>query len=248
MIPLKTPQEIQIMKAGGQILHQIKTQLIQAVKPGITPSYLDSLADQLIESSGGQASFKTVPGYHHATCININSGVVHGIPTDQPLKKGDLLTIDIGLLYQGFHTDTSVSLGVGQTSSEIKSFLSTGRRALKEATSQARPGNRIGHLSQATENTLTQAGYAPVRDLTGHGVGRQLHEPPNVPCFLNTSVPHTPKIRPGMVLAIEVIYALGSPKLVMENDDWTISTSDGKIAAVFEETVAVTPDGSQILT
>jgi methionyl aminopeptidase len=207
-----------------------------------------SLVLLLVQKSGAKSSFLTVPGYRYTTCINVNSGVVHGLPTKTPLKEGDNLTIDMGILFQGFHTDSAFAMGVGQITKQKQQFLEVGRKTLTQAIQATKPGNRLGHISKSIEDNIKKASYSPIIDLTGHGIGRQLHEPPNIHCFLKGKISQTPHLKPGMVLAIEVIYAAGSPKLVLDNDGWTISTKDGKMAAVFEHTVVITQDGHQILT
>ena len=247
-LTIKTEEEINLMAEGGAKLKEIKKKLAAMVKEGVNSMDLENKASQLIETSGGQASFKMVPGYHWATCVNLNSGVVHGIPSEKVVfKRGDLVSIDIGFYYKGFHTDTSISLGIG-LSKEKQKFLDAGRLALKKAIGQAKAGNRIFDISLAIQETLEKASYTPVYTLVGHGVGRNLHEEPSIPGFVQGVREHSPEIVPGMTLAIEIIYAQGKPDVVASEDGWTISTRDGKIAALFEETVAVTRHGSLVLT
>ena len=246
---IKTPVEIAVMAKGGKMLGEIRDKLAEVVKAGVTPLMLDKLADKLIAQSGGQASFKMVPGYSHATCINVNEVVVHGIPDDRVFGEGDVVGIDVGLYYQGFHIDTSVTVAVGKVDSLTRKFLETGREALEKAIAQAKPGRRIADLSEAMQTAVEKHGYSVVRALTGHGVGRQLHEEPAIPCFVMGEKRHSPKIVPGMVLAIEVMYNQGTYEVVYKNrDGWTIITADGKISGLFEETVAVTKSGPVILT
>ncbi len=245
---LKSEEQIKIMAEGGAKLGAIKKALAAMVKEGVSSQVLEDKANELIEGSGGEASFKIVPGYHWVTCINVNSGVVHGIPSKEVVfKKGDLVSIDIGLFYKGFHTDTSVSVGIN-LSKEDQKFLTAGRLALKDAISQALVGNRIFDISLAIEDTLEASGYTPVVALVGHGVGRNLHEEPAIPGFVSGARERSPEIVPGMTLAIEIIYAQGKPDVVSLEDGWTIATRDGKIAALFEETVAVTRHGPLVLT
>lgn len=248
-LALKTPAQITIMAEGGHKLAQVRQKLVAAVKPGITTAQLDQLADKLIKAFGGQPSFKMVPGYRWATCINVNDIVVHGLPNRYRLKTGDIVGIDVGMYYQGFHTDTSISVGVGHISSSAQKFLDIGRLALKKAVSRARPGKRVQDISTAMQQTVESAGYSVVRALTGHGIGQHLHEEPAIPCFVMGSIAHAPKLVPGMTLAIEVMYNQGSSEVVYQNDDgWTIATADGKISGLFEETVAVTSGEPQVLT
>lgn len=245
-ITLKTPDEVAIMAEGGKILHEIKLALISATSPGITGQDLENLATKQIKLAGAQASFAKVPGYKWATCINVNDIVVHGIPNSTPFKKGDCVGIDVGLYYKGFHTDTSTSVMVGNHTSN---FLDTGKKALKLAITQAKIGNRIADISRAMQVNVEKAGFSVVRALTGHGIGKNLHEEPYIPCFEVGKYTASPKLLNGMVIAIEIMYNLGVADVVYKNDDgWTIATADGKISGLFEETVAITKDGPVVLT
>lgn len=245
---IKTPEEIEIMHEGGKKLGKIKKQLAQAVKIGVSAYEIDKLAEELILASGGEPSFKKVSGYYWTTCVNVNEGIVHGIPKKTIIfKKGDLVSIDVGMYYEGFHTDTSISVGL-ELSSENQKFLEAGKEALNKAISKVKKGNRIYNISETMEKTLLKNGYNPVTSLVGHGVGRELHEEPQVPCFTLGEAKDTPEIQVGMTLAIEVMYTLGTTDLVYEEDGWTIATADGKISGLFEETVAVTNHGPVILT
>lgn len=262
-IDLKIPREIKIMQKGGKLLSGILKQLCQQAKPGVNLLEIEKKARHLIKKTGGKPSFKMVKSYQWATCLNINEGVVHGVPKDYSLKPGDLLTIDVGLFYKGFHTDSSCTIKVksprrtslrGRQKAKVKSnkkvdnFLKTGRKALKEAIKVAIPGNHVGHISAKIQEIIEGAGYVCIRTLTGHGIGKKLHEPPLIPCFLKEEIRETPKLKKGMTLAIEVIYAEGSPNVVTDKKDgWTVKTDDGKIAAVFEESIVVL-DKPQVLT
>ena len=238
------------MEDNGQKLRKVMETTLSEVKPGVTLTELDQVAEEKIGELGGKPSFKMVPRYYWATCINLNEGVVHGIPDDTPIKKGDYLSMDIGFYSQGFHTDMAKTIKVGSEKGKGRSdkFLEAGKKALEEAIKQVKPDNRVGHLSQAIEETIKKAGYMPVKRLTGHGVGRQLHQKPNIPCFLKGKIKETSLLKKGMVLAIEVIYTQGKPDLFVAGDGWTIRTQDGKIAGLFEETVAVGAGGPLILT
>ncbi len=250
MIHLKNPQEIKVMREGGKKLRKVLNKVLDQVKPGVSKMELEQVAIEEIKLQGGKPSFKMVPGYHWATCLTINDEVVHGIPNEDILKEGDILSVDVGIYYQGFHTDLSTTVRVGKKGKNdaTDKFLETGKRALKKAIQKARVGNFVGDLSLTIEKEIKDAGYYPVRTLTGHGVGRKLHEDPAIPCFLTGKKENTPKLKSGMALAIEIIYNLGSEEIVLENDGWTISTRDGKISGLFEETVAVTGSGPLILT
>ncbi len=250
MIPLKTEEEIEIMREGGRRLARVFDQVLKEAKPGLKTKRLDEQAEALIKKEKGKPSFKMVPGYHWSTCININQGVVHGIPGGYRLKEGDLLSLDAGIFYQRFHTDKATTIVVGSGKWLVKSeeFLEAGKRALEKAIEMVRPGNYLGQISKVIEEEIKKAGFSPVRALTGHGVGRKLHEEPQIPCFFEGEVEKTPKLKKGMTLAIEIIYNLGLPEVVLTSDGWTIKTKDGKIAGLFEETVAVTAGGPLVLT
>lgn len=236
------------MAEGGAKLGAIKNELALAVREGVSSWDIEEKANKLIKASGGVASFKMVPKYHAATCVNINSGLVHGIPAkDVVFKKGDLVSLDVGLYYKGFHTDTSISVGLS-LSKENTRFLEAGKVALKKAISEAKAGNRIFDISQAIQDSIESAGYTVIRSLVGHGIGKNLHEEPPIPCFIAGERARSPEITPGMCLAIEIMYTQGKADIEMENDGWTISMRDGKISALFEETVAISRHGPFILT
>ncbi len=250
MIPIKTRKEIEIMKVGGQRLAEVMRKSLALVKPGIALSQINQKVEELILKKGGRPSFKMVPGYRWASCLNVNQGVVHGIPNGYCLKEGDFLSLDIGFRFKGFHTDMSRTIKVSgeKDKNQDDKFLKAGRRALKKAIEAARAGNHVGHLSQAMEKELRGAGLSPIEVLTGHGVGRKLHEAPPIPCLLVGSIKLTPKLEAGMTLAIEVIYAQGSPEVILKSDNWTIETTDGKLAGLFEDTIAIQAGKPLVLT
>ena len=247
-VKIKSTRDILIMKEGGRKLAKIKNALAEEVKDGVKASDIEALATELIAKSGGQPSFKMVPGYSWSTCVNVNDGLVHGIPTKNIVfKKGDIVSVDVGLFYGGFHTDTSISLLIGKDNFKEK-FLSVGKHALRKAIQQAKAGRKIGDISRVIEKTIEKGGYYPIRALVGHGVGRELHEYPPIACFTTGAREELIKIENGFVLAIEVMYADGGQDVVLDEDGWTIRTKNGKISALFEETVAMTPRGSLVLT
>src|SRR3989338_1517459 len=235
------------MQAGGARLGRIKRELIEAVRVGVTPLDIDALADRLITAGGDYPSFKTVRGYHHATCINLNSAVVHGIPTAEPFRAGDLVTIYVGLVHKGWHLDTSVTTQLPPLDPKVEKFLEIGQIALGQALKQVLPGNSIYQVSEAMQKVVEGAGYSVIRDLTGHGVGKRLHEEPNIPCYADPRS-KTDIIKPGMSLAIEVMYSMGDYHLKMGKDGWTLFTADGSLTAMFEESVFITETGHQVLT
>lgn len=250
MISLKTKSEIEVMREGGRRLAEVMKESLAEVKPGRALFQINQKIEELILKKGGQPSFKMVPDYHWASCLNVNQGVVHGIPGNYRLKENDFLSLDIGLFFKGFHTDMSrtIKVSVGKNKGQSNEFLKVGKRALKKAIEAARVGYRVGHLSQAMEKEIRKAGFSPIEALTGHGVGRKLHEAPPIPCLLWGPIKSTPKLESGMTLAIEVIYAQGSPEIVLASDNWTIETADGQLAGLFEETIAVQVGKPLILT
>lgn len=258
MIHFKTKEEIELMRHGGKILSDVLWEVMSFIKPGVTEIEVDLLADKLIKEKGGEAGFKKVDGYKYATCISTNNVVVHGIPTDYKLQEGDLIGVDCGVLYKGFNTDMSHSIRVKSQKLNVKSsekdeidkFLEVGEFALNEAIKEAVIGNRIGHISKKIQEIVEKEnGYSIVRSLIGHGVGRNLHEDPEVPGYLATKIEKTPEIKEGMTIAIEVIYNMGEPDVSFYNKDgWTIGTADGSLSGLFERTVAITKNGPEILT
>lgn len=253
---IKSETDINSLRTGGKLLSSILDSLLKAVAPLVKTKDLDLLATKLIKETGGTPSFKTVSGYKWATCMSVNDEVVHGIP-DDTLKTADLLCIDIGLLYKGFHTDMARTVIVGEKNENIPQgklnsltkFLETGKQALNSGLSCAKIGNRIGHISQAIQKIVEKNNYSVVKALVGHGIGRNLHEEPQIPGFLDRPLDKTPLIVDGMVLAIEVIYNQGKAEVVYKNDDgWTIASKDGSLSAVFEDTIIVTPSDPKIIT
>ena len=240
-------KKLELMAIGGRHLSQIKKDLIKSVAVGVTPLEIDALADRLITKVGDFPSFKTVKNYHYATCINVNAAVVHGIPNDRPFKPGDLVTIDVGLVHQGWHLDTSLTVQVPPHSPKVTKFLEVGQEAVSQALKQALPGKTIYDVSKAMQTVIEASGYSVIRDLTGHGIGRSLHEDPYIPCYADPVFKDW-VIKPGQALAVEVMYSMGGSRLKLEVDGWTLSTADGSLSAMFEETVFITESGQQILT
>ncbi len=247
MIPIKTPEEIAVMAEGGRILAQTLQKVLAKVAAGVTTAQLDKDAEELIIKAGAKPSFKMEKDYRHATCMCVNDMVVHGVPSGYQLQNGDILGVDLGVYFEGFHTDASWTIEV--KSQKFIKFLKTGEEALNEAVEKCVVGNHIGDISKIIQEIVEGNGYSCVKQLVGHGVGRELHEDPEIPCYLRGSVANTPEIKTGMVLAVEVIYNQGkSPVVYANNDGWTIVTRDGLPSALFEYTVVITPNGPRILT
>lgn len=237
----------QTMIEGGKRLGSIKSQTIAMVKAGLTPLEIDRFVDSLITKGGDKPSFKMVDGYKHATCINNNAGIVHGIPNSTPLKDGDVVKIDMGLFHNGYHLDTSTTVYLNGHDKKVKNFLEVSQNSLQNAIFMATVGNSVFDISKAMQETVEAGGYSVIRDLTGHGIGKKLHMTPYIPCFQD------PKNKRDILsidqtIAIEVMSTMGSFELVEDKDGWTLSTQDGSITAMYEETVCITENGPLILT
>ncbi len=247
-VSIKTPEEIKIMQEGGRKLSGVKSKIKKGVKIGSFASDIENIAQTEIKKAGGKASFAMVPGYSWATCVNVNEGVVHGIPHKSvKFKKGDLVSVDVGMLFNGFHTDTSFSVGL-EADKKLNDFMKVGQKSLSNAIDKAQVGNKIYDLSEAMQSTLKGAGLSPVRSLVGHGIGKNLHEEPQIPCFTLGERGDSMDIVEGMVLAIEVMYTKGNPRVITQEDGWTIAIASGRMSALYEETVAVTSSGPLVLT
>lgn len=255
MINIYRPDEIEKIEEGGKILGETLQKVLEKTSPGITTRELDKYAEELIEAAGAKPSFKMEKGYFWTTCMNVNDMVVHGIPGEYRLQAGDVLGVDVGSYCKGFHTDTSWTVIIGEKRAErreqraVSDFLQTGKIALEKAIKVCRVGNHIGDISQTIQETVEGSGYSCVRQLVGHGVGRALHEDPEIPCYLRGRRENTPEIKKGMVLAIEVIYNQGKAQVVYAGDDgWTIVSRDRSLSGLFEHTVVVTEKGAEVVT
>lgn len=234
------------MRAAGALLHKVMDDLEKAVEPGITTGQLDDIARQTIEGSGAEPAFLGYHGYPATLCVSVNEQVVHGIPGIRKLKNGDIVSIDCGLILKGFYADMAVTLPVGEVSDIAKELMRTTREALEVGINQMRSGNRLGTLSAAIQNHVEPKGFGVVRDYTGHGIGRRMHEPPQVP---NYGEPETGlRLKPGMVLALEPMVNVGTWRTRTLADGWTVVTADGTLSAHFEHTVAVTSGEPLVLT
>ncbi|MDP2927099.1 MAG: type I methionyl aminopeptidase [bacterium] len=246
MIPIKTPDEIKIMAEGGQILARVMQKLEKQVKPGITTQELEQLSERLILESGGQCSFKGYDGFPACLCASINRVIVHAPPSDRKLREGDIISLDIGVFYKGFHTDMARTFSVGRISPLAKKLIKVTRQAFEMALKEIKPGQHFGDIEWATQNYVESQGFNVVRQLCGHGVGRELHEDPQI---LNYGKRGTgPELVEGMVFCIEPMVTVGHWKLKISPDGFGYETVDGSLTCHFEDMVAVTKNGHQILT
>ena len=246
MIYRKSPDELAVMEKAGMILGDAFERLRAALRPGITTGELDRIAEEAITSAGARPSFKGYRGFPASICASPNNVIVHGIPGPQRLEEGDIISLDVGVLYEGFHADSAWTLPVGRVSPEAERLLEVTERSLDAAIEQCHVGRRLGDIGHAVEATAEAAGFSVVREYAGHGVGRQLHEEPWVP---NYGPPGRREVlAAGMTLAIEPMVNAGGPGTRTLEDDWAVVTADGALSAHFEHTVAVTELGPEILT
>lgn len=242
-------KKIDAMRKGGKILASVLGEVVRSVKPGVTELQMDELAEKLILKAGGIPGFKKVPGYKHSICAATNDVVVHGIPSTYAYREGDVVCIDCGVFIDGYHTDMAETVLVSGKNTDVQNFLQTGKKALNEAIKVAKAGKHVGDISKTIQDIVEGRGYSVVRNLVGHGVGKKLHMPPEVPGFLDKPIEKTPLLIDGMTIAIEVIYNMGGPDVIYANNDgWTIKSRDGSLSAVFERTVLITKTGAEVLT
>ncbi len=249
---IKSPADIEAIAASGKILAEALEAAAKAVRPGVSTSELNRIAEESIRARGGRPSFKGYGGpenpFPAGLCVSVNDVVVHGLPSENVvLKEGDIVGLDLGVEKDGFFSDAAVSIPVGRVSPQVEKLLRVTRQALDAAIFEARVGNRIGDISYAIQSVVEGEGMSVVRDLIGHGVGYAVHEDPAVPCFGRKGT--GPRLEAGMVLAIEPMVILGnSHKVIMRPGEWPVRTADGSLTAHFEHTVAILPEGPRILT
>ena len=248
MIIYKTKEEIEIMRHSCLMVGKTHAVLAKILKPGISTLALNDLAEEFIRDNGGVPSFKNYGGtYPFATCISLNDAVVHGFPTKDVLKEGDIVSLDIGVYKNGFHGDSAYTYAIGEISDELKMLLKVTKESLYKGIEKARAGNRVGDIAYAIqEHTEKKHGYGVVRDLVGHGLGRSMHEEPQVPNYGKRGT--LAKLKPGMVLAIEPMINLGVKEVYQDEDGWTIRTNDKKASAHFEHDVCITKGAPDILS
>jgi len=242
----KSRQEIEKMAETGRVVAETIAHVGERIEPGVTTGELDQIAEDYIRSAGGVPTSQGYRGYPAAICISPNDMVVHGIPGRYVVAEGDLVTIDVGVTLDGFIADSAYTFGVRPVAAEAQRLLDVGRQALVTGIAQARPGNRVGDISAAVQSYVEKQGFSVIRSLVGHGVGRSYHEDPHIPNFGEPG--RGPLLSEGMTLAIEPMITAGRADVYVHDDEWSISTEDGSLAAHFEHTVAITADGQRILT
>lgn len=248
MIQLKSAREIDLMAQGGKILGATVAHLRSSVQPGMTTGDLDAIAEEFIRShEGAVPAFKGLYGFPGSICSSVNQEVVHGIPSKKrQLKEGDIVSLDVGVGYRGYFTDSATTVGVGAISSEAQRLLDVTQESLEAGIAAAKPGNHIGDIGHAVQKVVEAAGFSVVRDLVGHGIGVEFHEEPQVPNYGKPK--RREKLVPGLTIAIEPMVNLGGPATRTLSDRWTIVTVDGSLSAHFEHTVAITDTGNVVLT
>jgi methionyl aminopeptidase len=246
MIQLKSPREVAKMRDSGRIVAEILVALQEEVRPGITPLDLDRLAEEMTLKAKAIPSFKGYHGFPASVCISSNEQVVHGIPSDEPLQDGDIVSLDFGVIYNGYHGDSAVTVPVGNVSAADLRLIETTRVSLEQGIEAARPGAHLGDVGWAIQRYAESYGYELVREYTGHGIGRALHEEPAVPNFGRPGMGF--KIKKGLVIAIEPMLNVGTRDVETLEDGWTVVTRDRKRSAHFEHTIAVTAEGPVVLT
>lgn len=246
MILLKSPAEVDKMRRPGEIVGGAHRLVRERIRAGMTTAELDQLVEEYIRSQGGVPAFKGYRGYPASVCASVNDEVVHGIPGSRVLQDGDIVGVDIGVKAGGFYSDAAQTIPVGTISAEARRLLDVTREALHRGIEQARVGNRVGDVSHAVQTCVEKAGFSVVRSLVGHGIGRSMHEDPQVPNF--GSPGKGPELKAGMALAIEPMVNVGGREVEVLEDAWTVVTADGSLSAHFEHTVAILDDGPEILT
>jgi methionyl aminopeptidase len=246
MIRYKTREEVEVIREGALILGKAHGEVAKMIKPGVTTRTLDTLAEEFIRDHGGIPSFKNFNGFPASLCISLNENVVHGFPSDYELKEGDILSVDCGVFFKGFHSDSAYTYPIGKVSDEVATLLKVTKESLYKGIEQAVAGHRIGDIGYAVQRHAEEYGFGVVRELVGHGLGRDLHEEPEVPNYGKRG--KGTLIREGLVIAIEPMINLGGRSVVQEADGWTIRTADRKPSAHFEHTVAVFNEGTEVIT
>jgi len=246
LILIKTKDEIEVLRQGGQIVSKVLNEISAMVVPGVTTKQIEKKAYDLITKMEAKPAFLGYNGFPSSICTSVNSQLVHGIPNNSPLKEGDILSIDLGVLYKGFNTDSAVTLPVGKIDSDKMKLIKVTKQSLANALNKIKSGVRLGDVSFAVQNYVESRGFSIVRDLVGHGIGKDLHEEPQIPNFGFAGT--GPVLKSGMVLAIEPMVSAGSFEIEVVSDSWTVVMADKSMSAHFEHTVVVTDSGCEILT
>jgi methionyl aminopeptidase len=247
LIIYKSPSEIDRMRRAGRITAATIERLVPEVKPGVTTRMLDDIAEDFMRSEGGTPSFKGYRGFPASICTSINEEVVHGIPGGRKLKEGDILSLDVGAVWEGYHGDSAVTVFVGEPpSDQAEKLVRVTEEALEAGIAMIRPGGKLTDIGNAVQHVVEGAGFSVVREYVGHGIGRALHEDPQIPNY--GAAGRGPEIRPGLVIAVEPMVIAGDWPTRVLGDNWTVVTEDGTLAAHFEHTIAVTEDGPEVLT
>lgn len=247
MIILKSPREINIMRDANKIVAETHQYLKELIKPGISTAEIDKKGEKFIKKNGAEPSFKGYRGYPGSVCISINDEVVHGIPNEKRfLKEGDIVSLDIGTFYEGFNGDAARTHPVGKVSKEAQKLIDVTKKALEQGIKKALYKNRLSDISHAIQNYVEKNGFSVVKEYVGHGIGRDMHEDPQIPNF--GSPGHGPVLKEGMTLAIEPMVNIGNFKVETLNDKWTVITEDGSLSAHFEDTIAITKNGPEVLS
>jgi methionyl aminopeptidase len=246
MIIRKSPEELERMARAGRVVAETLALIGEHARPGVTTAELDELAEEFVVGQGGYPTFKGYRGYPAATCISPNSMIVHGIPGPYELGEGDILSVDVGVTLDGFVADSAYTFAIGEISHEAERLLEAGQAALAAGIEQCVTGNRLSDISHAVQAATESAGFSVVRSLVGHGVGRSMHEDPQIPNYGQPG--RGPQLAEGMTFAIEPMINVGGSDIYLHDDEWSISTADGSLSAHFEHTVAVTAAGPRILT
>jgi len=247
VIILKSPEEIEKMRVAGGVVASTRQLVVDAVRPSITTADLDRIAEEHTRARGATPSFKGYRGFPGSICTSVNEQIVHGIPGERVLREGDLVSLDFGAIWEGYHADSAVTVFVGEPpSAEAEKLVRVTEEALEAAISQIRSGGRLSDIGHAVEQVVEGVGFSVVREYVGHGIGQSLHEDPQIP---NYGPPgRGPELRPGMVLAVEPMVNMGGWETRVLDDDWTVVTADGSLSAHFEHTIALTEDGPDVLT
>ena len=245
-ITLKSPREIEFMRQAGKVVAQTIAVLLESLRPGMKTADLDYIAFQEIQRLGAKPSFKGYLGFPSTICISLNDEIVHGIPGDKVIREGDLVSLDVGAIVDGFHGDSAVTVGVGEVLPEVTELIDVTREALKRGIAAATHGSRVGDIGWAVQSFVEKMGYSVVREYVGHGIGRALHEEPQVPNF---GAPGSGSLlRKGMVIAIEPMVNIGGWQTRVLEDNWTVVTEDGSLSAHFENTLLITEGDAEVLT